>query len=86
MFENLTQEQKKVIFEDGDLVVIAGPGTGKTYTLVNKIKYLLKNRSIPPEKIFVLTYSVRTSQELRSRLDKENLNFIKVDTFHGLAT
>ncbi len=85
MFENLTQEQKKVIFEDGDLVVIAGPGTGKTYTLVNKIKYLLENKSIPPEKIFVLTYSVKTSQELRSRLDKENLNFIKVDTFHGLA-
>lgn len=85
MFNNLTEEQKKVIFEEGDLMIVAGPGTGKTYTLVNKIKYLVENKSIPPEKILVLTYSVKTSQELRARLNKENLNFIKVDTFHGLA-
>ncbi|RKX57783.1 MAG: hypothetical protein DRP29_07860, partial [Thermodesulfobacteriota bacterium] len=35
MFANLTEEQKQVILEEGDLVVIAGPGTGKTYTLIN---------------------------------------------------
>jgi len=56
MFANLTEEQKQVILEEGDLVVIAGPGTGKTYTLINKIKYLLENKNILPEKILVLTY------------------------------
>uniref|UniRef100_A0A7V4JPG5 ATP-dependent helicase n=1 Tax=Thermodesulfobacterium geofontis TaxID=1295609 RepID=A0A7V4JPG5_9BACT len=84
MFENLTEEQKKIIFQEGDLIVIAGPGTGKTYTLVNKIKYLLENNNAP-EKILVLTFSLKTSQELKTRLNKEKLNFIKVDTFHGLA-
>jgi len=84
MFENLTEEQKKIIFEEGDLIVIAGPGTGKTYTLVNKIKYLLENNNTP-EKILVLTFSLKTSQELKVRLEREKLNFIKVDTFHGLA-
>ncbi len=85
MFEDLTDEQKKVVLEDGDLAVIAGPGTGKTYTLIRKLKYLLEEKAHPPEKILILTYSVRTSQELKSRLKKEDLNSIKVDTFHGLA-
>lgn len=85
MVKNLTEEQEKIVFEEGDLIVIAGPGTGKTYTLVNKIKYLLENKNIPPEKILVLTYSLKASQELKTRLDREKLNFIKVDTFHGLA-
>lgn len=85
MVENLSEEQKKIVFEEGDLIVIAGPGTGKTYTLINKIKYLLEKQNISPEKILVLTYSLKTSQELRSRLNKENLGFIKVDTFHGFA-
>jgi superfamily I DNA/RNA helicase len=84
MIENLTEEQKKIIFQEGDLIVIAGPGTGKTYTLVNKIKYLLENNNAP-EKILVLTFSLKTSQELKARLNREKLNFIKVDTFHGLA-
>jgi superfamily I DNA/RNA helicase len=83
MFENLTEEQKKILSQEGDLIVIAGPGTGKTYTLINKIKYLLENN--PPEKILVLTFSLKTSQELKARLKKENLSFIKIDTFHGLA-
>ena len=85
MFANLTEEQKQIILEENDLVVIAGPGTGKTYTLINKIKYLLENKNVLPEKILVLTYSVKTSQELKSRLDKEKLHSIKVDTFHGFA-
>ncbi len=85
MVENLAEEQRKIILEEGDLIVIAGPGTGKTHTLVNKIKYLLENKNISPEKILILTYSFKTCQELRSRLNKENLGFIKVDTFHGFA-
>jgi superfamily I DNA/RNA helicase len=85
MFENLTEEQKRVLFEEGDLAVLAGPGTGKTYTLISKVKYLLEEKAFPPEKILVLTYSVKTSQELKIRLDHEGLASIKVDTFHGFA-
>ncbi len=85
MFERYTEEQKKIISEKGDLLVIAGPGTGKTYTLLGKIKYLLEYQEVSPEKILVLTYAVKTSQELKEKLKIANLNFIKVDTFHGLA-
>jgi len=82
--ENYTEEQQEIIKTSGDLLVIAGPGTGKTYTLIGKLKYLLEE-NIKPEKILVLTYSVKVSQELKERLKKNGLDQIKVDTFHGLA-
>ncbi|MCS7279125.1 MAG: ATP-dependent helicase [Thermodesulfobacteriaceae bacterium] len=85
MFEKYTEEQKKIILEKEDLLVIAGPGTGKTYTLIGKIKHLLEKEKVFPEKISILTYAVKTSQELKEKLKGEHLDFIKVDTFHGLA-
>ncbi|WP_068512773.1 UvrD-helicase domain-containing protein [Caldimicrobium thiodismutans] len=80
----ITQEQKAVIEANKDLLVIAGPGTGKTYTLLLKIKTLLEN-GLPPEKILILTFSLKTCQELRERLSRLGIKEAKVDTFHGLA-
>ena len=80
----LTPEQKRILDAQGDLLVIAGPGTGKSFTLVKKIKSLLE-KDVPEEKIYVLSYSVKVSQELKERLSSQGLNLIKVDTFHGLA-
>lgn len=85
MSKNLTEEQKRIVSEDGDLVVIAGPGTGKTFTLIEKIRHLLENKNINSDKIVVLTYSLKVSQELKTKLDKNGFSCIKVDTFHGLA-
>ncbi len=79
----LTEEQKGILNSEGDLLVIAGPGTGKTYTLIAKVKSLLEK--VNPEKILILTYSVKTSQELKNRLKNAGLSEVKVDTFHGLA-
>ncbi|NPA40551.1 MAG: ATP-dependent helicase [Thermodesulfobacteria bacterium] len=84
MPEELTTEQKEVLNSKGDLLVIAGPGTGKSFTLVKKIQSLLEN-GVSEEKILVLSYSVKVSQELKERLSSQGLNFVKVDTFHGLA-
>ncbi len=85
MFEFLTsQEQKKILESSGDLLVIAGPGTGKTFTLLLKVKALLEE-GVSPEKIKLLTFSLKTSHELRERLSKLGIREIKVDTFHGFA-
>ncbi len=85
MFEyEVSNEQKKVLDSKGDLLVIAGPGSGKTFTLICKVKALLE-AGVPPEKINLLTFSLKTSQELKERLLRLGLKEIKVDTFHGFA-
>lgn len=83
MFD-LTSEQKEILNYNGDLLVLAGPGTGKTLTILHKIKYLLE-RGVPQEKIFLLTFSLKICQELREKLNSLGIKGIKVDTFHGLA-
>ncbi len=80
----LTEEQRKILESRGDLLVIAGPGTGKTFTLLKKIKTLLE-LGTPPQKIYLLTFSLKTSQELKEKLIKLGIKGVKVDTFHGLA-
>ncbi|QER42188.1 ATP-dependent helicase [Thermodesulfobacterium sp. TA1] len=82
---SLTQEQQEVLNTFQDTLVIAGPGTGKTYTLVAKVKHLIEKDYVSPEKILVLTYSLKTSKELKQRLIKHGLKHVKVDTFHGYA-
>ncbi|MCI4453994.1 MAG: UvrD-helicase domain-containing protein, partial [Thermodesulfobacterium sp.] len=84
MFNSLSEEQKLVLSTPGDLLVIAGPGSGKTRTLVAKVVRLLEE-GVSPEKIYLLTFSVKVSLELRKRLEELGLKGVKVDTFHGLA-
>ncbi|MFN3504582.1 MAG: UvrD-helicase domain-containing protein [Caldimicrobium sp.] len=79
-----TEEQRAIIEHFGDLLVLAGPGTGKTFTLIHKIKNLLE-RGIPQEKIIVLSFSLKVSQELKEKLKNSDLSQVKVDTFHGFA-
>ncbi len=55
-------------WEGGPLLVEAGPGTGKTRTLVARIVFLLTERSVAPEKILALTFSNKAADEMRSRL------------------
>jgi len=82
--DNLTSEQKEILQAKGDQLVMAGPGTGKTFTLLNKVKALLEE-GVPPEKIFILTFSFKTSQELKERFSKNGISGVTIDTFHGLA-
>ena len=79
-----TPEQRAIIEHKGDLLVLAGPGTGKTFTLLYKIQNLLE-KGVPEEKIFLLTFSLKVCQELREKINSLGLGKIKVDTFHGLA-
>lgn len=70
------------------LVVIAGPGSGKTRTIVHRIAYLVKVKRVLPDRILVLAYNRNAVQELKSRLQSliSSLAFdLRVFTFHGLA-
>ncbi len=72
---------------EGKYLVLAGPGTGKTFTLIERIKFML-NRGIKEEKILCLTFSDIAAREIRQRLEKElnrtNIQ-ISIFTYHSFC-
>ena len=70
--------------------VIAGPGTGKTRTLVEKIIHMLQERRVSPGEITAVTFTNRAAQEMRRRLEgrlhrKRALQAMKIGTFHSVC-
>lgn len=73
-------------FGEGPCLLTAGPGSGKTRVLTDRIEYLVNNRSIDPNKILAITFSNRAADEIRNRLnDRTGLEGINVRTFHALG-
>ncbi len=67
-FEGLNAAQAEVVGSpEGPMLVIAGPGTGKTLTMVRRIAYLLTT-GLPPETIAAVTFTNRAAREMRERL------------------
>ncbi len=54
----------------GPAQVIAGPGSGKTYTIIQRILYLIKHHHIPPENILVITYTKAAANEMKERYEE----------------
>jgi len=53
---------------EGPILISAGPGTGKTHTLVRRIAYLAEKRGVFPEKILAVTFTNRAASEMKDRL------------------
>lgn len=93
-FGNANDQQKEAIqTTEGPLLIIAGPGTGKTYTLVQRIVYLIKEKNLKPDEIMVATFTEKAAKELVTRITNEldklniplNLNDMYVGTFHSIC-
>ncbi len=72
----------------GALLVVAGPGTGKTRTLTHRIAYLCAEHRVPPRHCLALTFTRRAAEEMRTRLDAllgPAADEITVATFHALG-
>lgn len=78
----------------GPLLIIAGPGTGKTRTLTHRIAHLVLNKGVAPEQNLAITFTNRAANEMRERLEKlfggsksqiPDLQMPLVTTFHGLG-
>ncbi len=85
---NKVQEAIVAAPEERNLLVLAGPGSGKTRTIVHRCAWLIKARSIPPESILVLCFNHGTMIELRARikaLTGKRAAQVTAMTFHGLA-
>ncbi|MBD2527096.1 RecQ family ATP-dependent DNA helicase [Nostoc sp. FACHB-133] len=89
ILEPLNPAQKEIVLaSDPAMAVIAGPGSGKTRTIVHRIAYLVKVKRVEPKRILVLAYNRNAVRELRLRLRNligEQASRIRVFTFHGLA-
>jgi len=65
----LDREQRRVVeHPGGPVLVLAGPGTGKTTTLVEAVVHRVEQRGLAPEQVLVLTFSRKAAQELRERI------------------
>src|SRR5437763_1574419 len=67
--QELNQQQKQAVLEKHPrLCVIAGPGCGKTKTLVSKAIYLLTSQQVQPQNILVLTFAKKAIKEIKKRI------------------
>lgn len=93
-FGNANESQRKAIeTTDGPVLITAGPGTGKTFTLVQRAIYLIQEKGIRPESILMATFTEKAAKELVTRITNElaargivaNINEMYIGTFHSLC-
>ena len=86
---HLTDKQQQIVnFDNGPLLVKAGPGTGKTRVVIERIKHLLRKK--PMTKILALTFSNNAAEEMRTRIqedsDLEDLcDNVSIGTIHSFC-
>lgn len=81
------EQNNAIMSEQGPVLVLAGPGSGKTFTIIQRIKYLIQNCNTDPSTILVITFSKSAAVELKTRFDNSVDNeFYPVNfgTFHSV--
>lgn len=93
-FGNANSGQREaIVASDGPVLITAGPGTGKTYTLVQRTIYLIKECGVLPENIIIATFTEKAAKELITRISDElalsginvSINEMYVGTFHSIC-
>ncbi len=82
----MNQSQREAVtWSGGPLLLLAGPGSGKTFTITNRILYLLE-QGIAPEQILVITFTRDAAESMQNRFQKLSDKFYPVNfgTFHSV--
>src|SRR5829696_2890489 len=87
VLDGLDPQQRAAAEAAGPLLVVAGPGTGKTRTLTTRIAHLVAERGVPADRCLALTFTRRAAGELTDRLRTlvPGRTAPLVTTFHGLG-
>ena len=87
LHSQLSKAQKEaVMHKDGPMMVLAGPGSGKTLVITKRIQYLISRYQIPPQRILVITFTRAAANEMKERfwrLAGETLP-VSFGTFHSV--
>lgn len=88
-YRTLNEEQRKAVDTiDGPVMVVAGPGTGKTTVLTLRIANILRKTDTPPSAILAITYTDAGVKAMRAKLATfigSRAHEVRIHTFHGFA-
>lgn len=89
--DQLNEKQEQAVRSvERTIAVIAGPGTGKTKTLISHLMYLLEVRKVKPSEITAVTFTNQAAGEMRERIKKQlgrarNVSQLQIGTFHAIC-
>lgn len=81
------EQERAIRHHEGPAMVLAGPGAGKTYVITNRVKTLIEEYEVPPEKILVVTFSKAAAVEMKERFEAmaEGRRLpVRFGTFHSV--
>ncbi|MBK5966590.1 DNA helicase II [Thiocystis minor] len=89
LLDSLNAAQREAVSaEAGNLLILAGAGSGKTRVLVHRIAWLIQVEQVPPWAVLAVTFTNKAAREMRGRIEEmlgEPVGGMWVGTFHGLA-
>jgi len=80
-------QQKAIILNQGPALILAGPGSGKTFTIVERIHYLITHHGVHAENILVITFTKAAARQMRERFQKRMGGMacpVNFGTFHAI--